>query len=285
MGRDSGPRRLEEDPFDRLSGKSRESSDKPQTIRVVIQPGQNSPFEPFMRGFFDVPQTNVIKHQGSFFHFSQIELKDLFISLISFSLGLSFVFNGGLMGGMLQLGPALIFTIPYYFILSSIAFGPAFIIHELAHKFVARHYGCWAEFRADYRGLRTGVLIAFFVGFLFMAPGAVMVAGRVGRKENGIISIAGPITNIVLFFIGMIGGGLLLSVLFHPILAEIIVLWMWGNAILGAFNMLPFGPLDGAKVKKWSEPIFWLFLLITLGLVFTLFNGLAIETMESIAGI
>jgi Zn-dependent protease len=118
-----------------------------------------------------------------------------------------------------------------------------------------------------------------------MAPGAVMVAGRVGRKENGIISIAGPITNIVLFFIGMIGGGLLLSVLFHPILAEIIVLWMWGNAILGAFNMLPFGPLDGAKVKKWSEPIFWLFLLITLGLVFTLFNGLAIETMESIAGI
>ena len=73
--------------------------------------------------------------------------------------------------------------------------------------------------------------------------------------------------------------------LFHPILAEIVVLWMWGNAILGAFNMLPFGPLDGAKVKKWSEPIFWLFLLITLGLVFTLFNGLAIETMESIAGI
>ena len=284
MVRDSRPRRLEDDPFDRIGEKTRDSSDHPQTIRVVIQPGQNNPFEPFVRGFFAVPQTNVIKHEGSFFHFSQIELKDLFISLIAFSLGLSFVFNGGLMG-MLQLGPVLIISIPYYFILAAIAFGPAFIIHELAHKFVARHYGCWAEFRADYKGLRTGVLIAFFIGFLFMAPGAVMVAGRVGRKENGIISIAGPITNIVLFFIGMIGGGLLLSVLYHSILAEIVVLWMWGNAILGAFNMLPFGPLDGAKVKKWSEPIFWLFLVITLGLVFSVFNGTSISVMESIAGI
>ena len=285
MARDPRLGRLEDDPFDRIGDKTRDYPDQPQTIRVVIQPGQNNPFEPFMRGFFAVPHTNVTKHEGSFFHFSQIELKDLFISLIAFSLGLSFVFNGGLIGGMLQLGPVLIFTIPYYFILSSIAFGPAFIIHELAHKFVARHYGCWAEFRADYRGLRTGVLIAFFIGFLFMAPGAVMVAGRVSRKENGIISIAGPITNIVLFFIGMIGGGLLLSVLYHSILAEIVVLWMWGNAILGAFNMLPFGPLDGAKVKKWSEPIFWLFLAITLGLVFTMLNGMSTLAMESIAGI
>ncbi|HJM19706.1 MAG TPA: site-2 protease family protein [Candidatus Thalassarchaeaceae archaeon] len=285
MVRDSGSGGLEDDPFDRLDRKTRASTDNSQRIRVVIQPGQNNPFEPFLRGFFQVPQPNVIKHEGSFFHFSQKELKDLAISLTAFSLGLSFVFNGGLLGGMLQLGPALLFTIPFYFILASIAFGPAFIIHELAHKFVARHYGCWAEFRADYNGLKNGVLIAFFIGFLFMAPGAVMVAGRVSRKENGIISIAGPISNIVLFFIGMIGGGLLLSVLFHSILAEIVELWMWGNAILGAFNMLPFGPLDGAKVKNWSEPIFWLFLVITLGLVFTLFNGLAIETMESIAGI
>ena len=116
MARDSGRGGLEDDPFDRLDRKTRASTDNSQRIRVVIQPGQNNPFEPFLRGFFQVPQTNVIKHEGSFFHFSQKELKDLAISLTAFSLGLSFVFNGGLLGGMLQLGPALLFTIPFYFI-------------------------------------------------------------------------------------------------------------------------------------------------------------------------
>ena len=44
--------------------------------------------------------------------------------------------------------------------------------------------------------------------------------------------------------------------------------WMVANAILGAFNMLPFGPLDGRKIKAWSEPVFWSFLAIFLGLVY-----------------
>ena len=28
--------------------------------------------------------------------------------------------------------------------------------------------------------------------------------------------------------------------------------WLWGNSILAAFNMIPYGPLDGRKVKNWS---------------------------------
>ncbi|GIS45104.1 MAG: hypothetical protein Ct9H90mP16_21740 [Candidatus Poseidoniales archaeon] len=98
-------------------------------------------------------------------------MKDLGISWWPFP-GLAFVFNGGFLGGCSFGGAALFITVPIFFILGLVAFGPAFIIHELAHKFVAKYYGCWAEFRADPGGLRTGFLIAFFFGFLFMAPGA-----------------------------------------------------------------------------------------------------------------
>ena len=221
-------------------------------------------FSPFSRGFTQSYRPAPTLHTGSFWHFSQTELKDLGISLVAFSLGLAFVFNGGILGGMLSSGSALLITIPFFFILGLIAFGPAFIIHELAHKFVAKYYGCWAEFRADPAGLRTGVLIAFFIGFLFMAPGAVMVAGNVNRRQNGIIALAGPFSNLILW-----GVGLPFYALFAgTILGDIGLLWLTANSILGAFNMLPFGPLDGRKIKNWSEPVFWNFLLIFITLAY-----------------
>jgi Zn-dependent protease len=228
-------------------------------------------FSPFSRGFTQSFRPEPVLHTGSFWHFSAIELKDLGISLLAFSLGLSFMFHGGMLGGMLGAGPSLLFTIPLYFMLGMIAFGPAFIIHELAHKFVARHYGCWAEFRADPAGLRTGVLIAFFIGFLFMAPGAVMVAGNVNRGQNGRIALAGPLSNLTLWLLMLPA-----FVLIPPDswLGFIVMLWMIANAILGAFNMLPFGPLDGKKIKAWSEPVFWTFLGIFVMIAFvTIFNA------------
>ncbi len=160
---------VEDDPFSRSvrpTSHSRVRDDgnwRAQAPRVVqVQ------FSPFSRGFTQSYRPAPTLHTGSFWHFSRTEIKDLTISLAAFSLGLSFVFNGGILGGMLSLGSALLISIPLYFVLATIAFGPAFIIHELAHKFVARHYGCWAEFRADPAGLKTGVAIAFIIGFLFM---------------------------------------------------------------------------------------------------------------------
>ena len=32
------------------------------------------------------------------------------------------------------------------------AVGPAFLLHEIGHKIVAKYYGCWAEFRSDPQG-------------------------------------------------------------------------------------------------------------------------------------
>ena len=102
-----------------------------------------------------------------------------------------------------------------------------------------------------------------------MAPGAVMVAGNVSRKQNGMIALAGPASNLVLW-----GIGLPAFILFQTgVLGTVVFYWMVANSILGAFNMLPFGPLDGKKIKNWSEPVFWSFIAIFVSLVYlTLFS-------------
>jgi len=257
---------VEDDPFARTvrpisHAKARDDGNwrNPTGPRVVqVQ------FSPFNRGFTQSFGPAPVLHTGSFWHFSKTEIKDLSISLAAFSLGLSFMFHGGLLGGMMSLGPSLVVSIPLMFMLGLVAFGPAFIVHELAHKFVARHYGCWAEFRADPGGLKTGVLIAFFIGFLFMAPGAVMVAGNVSRKQNGMIALAGPASNLALWAIGLPA-----FILFQAgWLGDITFLWLAANSVLGAFNMLPFGPLDGKKIKNWSEPVFWTFIAIFVTLIY-----------------
>ena len=84
------------------------------------------------------------------------------------------------------------------FLISLFTAGIGFLLHELAHKFVAQYYGCEAEFRSMDQMLYFAVGLSLFVGILFAAPGAVMIAGGVTRKENGIISVAGPLTNYVL---------------------------------------------------------------------------------------
>ena len=95
-----------------------------------------------------------------------------------------------------------------------------------------------------------------------MAPGAVMVAGNVNRRQNGMIALAGPASNLILWL-----AGLPFFILFGLDLT-VVYLWMVANSILGAFNMLPFGPLDGRKIKNWSEPVFWTFIAIFASLVY-----------------
>jgi len=103
-----------------------------------------------------------------------------------------------------------------------------------------------------------------------MAPGAVMVAGNVNRRQNGMIALAGPASNLTLWLLGLPA-----FILFQEgTLGLIVFYWMVANSILGGFNMLPFGPLDGKKIKSWSEPVFWTFLAIFLGLIYlTMFSS------------
>lgn len=189
-------------------------------------------------------------------NFSFPEIKDILIS--AFVLGFCFAW-------ILRddLG-----AYPFYIVLiiTLISIGISFIAHELAHKYVAQRYGRWAEFRMWETGLTLAFLMAITMKVVFAAPGAVYISGGyfgISKKENGIISIAGPITNLIL------------ALMFLPLLAFSGVLGVLGqlgflvNIWLALFNLIPFPPLDGSKVIAWNSKVWaavtlFAFILMTM---------------------
>ena len=135
------------------------------------------------------------------------------------------------------------------FVVSALTVGIGFLLHELAHKVVAVRFGQVASFKADYKMLALCIGAAF-AGFLFAAPGAVYHRGRITERQNGLVSVAGPLTNI-----GLVAAFLPLA-FFEGFLGQVGQLGVLVNAFLAAFNMIPFGPLDGKSVISWSKPVF-----------------------------
>ena len=262
---------LDDDPFDKRSSPGSHSAARDDGnwrqphIRLVHATGSGAPF---VRMFgFEEQARPIPVHTGSIWHFSKTEINHLTLATLAFTMALAFMFSGGILGALSDPSAFLV-----YGVLALITFTPGFLIHEIAHKIQARKYGCWAEFRASPSGLRFGVLLAAILGIVFMAPGAVMVAGNTTREQFGKVALAGPVSNVVLWCIGLasavaFGGA-------GGIVDDVIYYWMWANGILGALNMLPFGPLDGKKIKTWSDVVFWLWLTITFSMVWFNLNQL-----------
>ncbi|PSQ45809.1 metalloprotease [Halobacteriales archaeon SW_6_65_15] len=177
--------------------------------------------------------------------FSGRELIDLGVAWVALGLAFALFFGGG--GQAVMYRPSvLVGLLPA----SLVTAGLGFLLHELAHKVTAIRFGQIAEFRADYGMLFLAVAGAL-AGFLFAAPGAVYHRGRATLRENGLIALAGPLTNVAL--------GLLflpLDLALGGTLGEVAGLGVRINFLLAGFNMIPFGPLDGNTVKKWSFTAF-----------------------------
>ncbi len=189
--------------------------------------------------------------------FSQKEIKDLFFAWIMISLAFTILFSG----------ISTLFNNPSFFILSFLisgfTAGIGFLLHELMHKYVAQNYGLKAEFVAFYNMLFLAIGFSFF-GFILAAPGAVMMQGRrITKEQNGKISLAGPMTNIVL------GLGFLIPLIFlkpEGILRIFLDYGLIINALLALFNLIPLGPFDGKKIWEWNKTIHIITVLIALGL-------------------
>ena len=143
-----------------------------------------------------------------------------------------------------------------FFFVSLVTIGSGFILHEMAHKITAIHYGAWARFQMWTQGLILMLVFAIF-GFLFAAPGAVYIySNNITRRENGIISVAGPVTNLLLVLIfAVLALSAPVYIPFTFANGELNV-WALGaqlNLILAIFNMLPMFPLDGSKVFAWNK--------------------------------
>jgi Zn-dependent protease len=179
---------------------------------------------------------------------SQRELIDIGKAWLVISLAFAIVMSGGLLN---------VRSIGTHFIIAAIAVGIGFLLHELAHKLVAQHYGCAAEFRSFDQMLLVAVILSL-LGFVFAAPGAVIIAGHVTRRENGKISAAGPLTNFTLALIFLLLSYVNSTSLF---IRMITVYGFQINIWLGLFNLIPFWNFDGKKIMYWNRYVWGAMLL------------------------
>jgi len=154
----------------------------------------------------------------------------------------------------------------------------AFLFHEFGHRQVAIHFGLQTKFRL----LTFGMLIttlSLVMGFISLIssssafpmlalPGAVVVLGldKINRK-TGLCKAAGPIINLIYGSILLIISLLIPNTLYP--LNFFIGYASYFNFMLGAFNMLPIGILDGQNIWKWNKKVY-LFLAGSLVLMLIL---------------
>ncbi len=203
-------------------------------------------------------------------HFSRTELFQLLVAILALSAALTVAQVIGFRAVRVtpsDLGAWAGLT----FIAALVAVATGVGLHEIAHKIVAQRYGNWAEFRYDLRGLALAFVFAMF-GFIIAAPGATLVSGVVSREQNGRISAAGPISNL------LIGTGFVLAATtisrtaslsdFVALFVTILFVNAWLiNTVLAGFNMIPILPLDGAKVWAWNK-FAWVGILVLVGALY-----------------
>jgi Zn-dependent protease len=197
---------------------------------------------------------------------SPIEKIDLLKAWVAISVAFAIVNTGSL-----SLDTVFLFAL----VMSALTVGIGFLVHEMSHRFLARKYGCWAEFRSNDQMLLLALVCSFF-GFLFAAPGAVMIHGNITEEKNGKISAAGPASNIVIALIFM------LIALFVPIpiIQMVAIYGMTINSWLALFNLIPFGFFDGIKVLRWNKLFYVILAAAAVFLVF--FSGIVAENVKNI---
>lgn len=139
----------------------------------------------------------------------------------------------------------------------------AITFHETAHGFMAYKLG---DPTAKNQGRLTlnplahldpvGALMMFIAGFGWAKPVPVNPFFFNGDRTKGmmLVSVAGPVTNLLLsfiaYFIYAAGGGFVTVPFLNVFLTQMIVL----NIYLAIFNLIPVPPLDGSKILAGFLP-------------------------------
>ena len=191
---------------------------------------------------------------------SKTEIKDILIAWLVIAFVMTIVTTG--------LGRGFFFGL----IIALFTVGVAFVVHELSHKVVAQRMGYSADFKKFTPMLVLSVILSF-LGLVFVAPGAVVVRGLgITGPENGKISLAGPLSNLIMGFVAIIAS------FFVPTagIKGVLIFFAFVNCMIGLFNMIPFWVMDGKKVFTWDKRVytgvlvlfFMLYLIIKINLNF-----------------
>lgn len=198
------------------------------------------------------------------YRFSEREIYHLAISVLVMSFVVAYSMVSGKVAGLVDTAIAIALSMPGSFVIIA----PAFVLHELGHKFVSQKFGFNAEYKMWTQGLLFALLVTIVSGgsFIFVAPGAVYFGGGMksaSLEETAKIGLAGPLVNLML--VGIFGSFAVLSSSF----SQIGFYGAYVNAWLAIFNLIPFGPLDGKKIFKWDKKIWG----AVLGLAVAAFLG------------
>ncbi|MGC9310163.1 MAG: M50 family metallopeptidase [Candidatus Aenigmatarchaeota archaeon] len=200
------------------------------------------------------------------------ELNDIVVSWLALSVAFMFLFEDVTFSNLFEfLGGVSPGHLGIYLFIVAVSF----LSHEFGHRQVARKYG----FKANYEMWPQGLVLALvtsLIGFLFAAPGAVVIrqrgivnGSRETLKKIGLrISIAGIAMNLLLglLFLFLLALNLNGNYLFVEVLERAARI----NILLALFNLLPIPPLDGSKVLYYSKKVWVAAFLVSLLLLFLL---------------
>ncbi|MFB6096386.1 MAG: metalloprotease [Haloferacaceae archaeon] len=197
--------------------------------------------------------------------FSATEQRDLLIAWLALGVAFAVFFAGGGPGFLRVLSTGGLVAAAELVLVSLATAGLGFLLHELGHKVTAIKYDHVAEFRADFSMLFLAIMSAM-IGFIFAAPGAVHHRGRnPSERENALIALAGPVVNVLLgvSFIPLLAVGMATGI---QLVTTIGRYGLVVNLFLAAFNMIPFGGLDGRTVMSWN-PVAWAVMFVPSALL------------------
>lgn len=148
-------------------------------------------------------------------------------------------------------------------------------IHEFAHAYVADKLG---DHTARYQGRLNlnplqhidlvGAVCLLLLHFGWAKPVPINPRNfRNPKRDMAITALAGPVANILLatvililykVLLGLFGGAVLSNAVLYGV-TTILSMMISVNISLGVFNLLPIGPLDGAKILGLFLParIYW----------------------------
>jgi Zn-dependent protease len=142
----------------------------------------------------------------------------------------------------------------------------AFTVHEFAHAFVAYKFGDETAKRQGRLTLNpihhldpVGTLLIFIAGFGWARPVPVNRFFFKNPRLAGIlVSIAGPISNLLLASFGFLVWNLLLhfglATQISTSFVDFLNLFIHLNLVLFIFNLLPLPPLDGYRIMEDLAP-------------------------------
>ena len=149
------------------------------------------------------------------------------------------------------------------------------ILHEIAHGFVADRLGDPTARLAGRLTLNPkshiDPLMSIALPLILMLSGSPVILGaakpvpidpfnlRDGRKDLAIVSLAGPLTNVILAILASLLIKILPILTFIPFETASFIYFLLLqianlNLLLAIFNLIPIPPLDGSKVASLLLP-------------------------------